>query len=248
MEIKDIIRILDPLIGIYSPSGHEDEMSKYVTEFLLRHHFFVKQDKMGNVMAFRNSGYQAPSPMLCAHMDTQQKEKDEKWGYKVVYHPDRQCYQDLEIQFGADDKAGIAIILALAAHTKMNFRVVFTVQEEVGQKGIRAIPQSFLKKTTWCLVLDRAGASEVVISYDYLRMCPPGFADNIIEFAKPDLELRAANSDSYCDAPLIAKRGVSTVNMCAGYTGQHQPGDKIYVPDVLAITKVVERLLTKLEA
>ena len=59
---------LKKCIEIYSPSGEEKEYSEFLADFLKKHDFIVRFDKVGNLIAEKGSG--KPKLLLVSHMDT----------------------------------------------------------------------------------------------------------------------------------------------------------------------------------
>lgn len=65
---KEAKEFLKKCIEIYSPSGEEEEFSKFIANFLKNHDFAVKFDEVGNLIAEKGSG--KPELLLISHMDT----------------------------------------------------------------------------------------------------------------------------------------------------------------------------------
>jgi LysW-gamma-L-lysine carboxypeptidase len=59
---------LKKCIEIYSPSGKEDEISRFIAEFLKKHQFKISFDKVGNVIAEKGQG--KPVLLFVSHLDT----------------------------------------------------------------------------------------------------------------------------------------------------------------------------------
>ncbi|MGQ9759604.1 MAG: M20/M25/M40 family metallo-hydrolase [Candidatus Methanomethylicaceae archaeon] len=76
-------RLLLDLLEIYSPSGEEGEISKFLAKELEHLGFVVKVDKVGNVEGVWGSGN--PSILLCGHMDTVKGRIDTKKRGKVIF-------------------------------------------------------------------------------------------------------------------------------------------------------------------
>lgn len=66
--VKGAIDFLKKCIGFYSPSGQEEEYSKFIGEFLKKHGFKVRFDKVGNLIAEKGEG--KPELLLVSHLDT----------------------------------------------------------------------------------------------------------------------------------------------------------------------------------
>jgi LysW-gamma-L-lysine carboxypeptidase len=60
--------LLSRMLEIYSPSGHEEELSDFLLAELKKMGFNPSRDHVGNVIA--ESGQGSPTVLLCGHMDT----------------------------------------------------------------------------------------------------------------------------------------------------------------------------------
>ena len=152
------------LASIDSPSGEEAAMSAVVAQRLRDLGCTVTTDAEHNVIG-RLDGAAATEPIiLSAHLDTVEP------GRGVRPQLDNGVIRsDGTTVLGADDKAGVAAILealqtARASGQPMRpIEVVFTVSEEVGLMGARALDMSTLRSST-AVVLDSAGAVGTIIN------------------------------------------------------------------------------------
>src|SRR3990170_1640702 len=62
------VRLLTNLLGIYSPSGKEEEIGNFLAEEMKKLGFRVRKDAIGNVIGEIGQG--EPTILLCGHMDT----------------------------------------------------------------------------------------------------------------------------------------------------------------------------------
>lgn len=62
------VRLLTNLLGIYSPSGKEEDIANFVAKEMKKLGFQVGIDQVGNVIGTVGEGY--PVIFLCGHMDT----------------------------------------------------------------------------------------------------------------------------------------------------------------------------------
>ncbi len=62
------VEFLKKCIEFYSPSGKEEKYSEFLAEFLKKHNFKVKFDKVGNLIA--EKGHGNPLILFSSHMDT----------------------------------------------------------------------------------------------------------------------------------------------------------------------------------
>ena len=158
-------RLYDTLVelaGIPSAPGHEEQVRAYLEQCLATHGLTTQTDAAGNLIAtFPGEG----KPLLLnAHMD--------RVPPGLAHRPvlrDGVLYSDGTTNLGADDAAGIAVILEVLARLVLQtlphppLVVVFTVQEEVGMKGAAAFdPGPWRVKDG--IVFDNAFEAGVVVS------------------------------------------------------------------------------------
>src|SRR4030066_1626749 len=65
---EQAVRLLTNLLGIYSPSGKEQEIAIFLAEEMKKLGFQVGTDAIGNVIGVVGEG--EPTIFLCGHMDT----------------------------------------------------------------------------------------------------------------------------------------------------------------------------------
>lgn len=125
------------LARISSPSGHEEGVAAVIAEKLEALGASVELDTAGNLLARLDGG--GKPLMLAAHMDT-----GVPCERVLPVVKDGVIYSDGTTILGADDKAGIAIILEVVqtlveadlAHSPLE--LLFTVREEIGLEGAKA--------------------------------------------------------------------------------------------------------------
>ena len=124
------------LAQINSPSGQEQQIVGFVQKELRQLGLGAKRDKFGNLL------YQVPGQgeplMLAAHLDTVMPTA----GIKIVFKNGVFCTDGKTI-LGADDKAGVAVLMALLRQLRQQktahlpLEVLFVLSEEVGLEGAR---------------------------------------------------------------------------------------------------------------
>jgi tripeptide aminopeptidase len=119
------------IVQIDSPSGHEEKMGKYVTDWMDKHGFTVYQDTHGNILGTLKG--QGKPLLLCGHLDTVQP----GIGIKPQV-ADGVVKSDGNTILGADNKAALAAIMSAvdeylaSTPTPRALEVLFTVKEETG--------------------------------------------------------------------------------------------------------------------
>lgn len=234
------------LLEIPGASQSEHEIRRFLLGKLRRMTDYATRDRKGNLLATKFCG-EGPTILLSAHMDTVEE---------IV--KTRQILQNgtmltsSEGILGADDRAGIAVILDVLANIhKTNFngvlKITFTVEEEIGLRGASGIDQRFLDDIGAAIVIDRRGNRDIVTSFaSVYPFCPDEYG-KIFEDAgqlagMPDWQTTPGGSS---DAKVFAEFGIPSVNLSAGYVNEHT--DEEYV-DYLATYetyKLIETVLHK---
>src|SRR5579864_8668403 len=157
-----LCKTLIELVGIPSTSGHEEHIRDYLELRLAALGLATHVDTAGNLIATREGD--GKPLLLNAHMDRVPPGR----GHQPVLR-EGVLYSDGTTNLGADDAAGIVVILEvltrLAQQTSSHppLVVVFTVQEEVGMKGAAAFdPEPW--QVSDGIVFDNAFESGVVVS------------------------------------------------------------------------------------
>lgn len=155
LEPKEVFYYFEEICKIPHGSGNTDQISQFLAEFAKQRNLEHYRDELGNVIIIKEAtpGYENHEPvMLQGHMDmVAVKEPDclldmTKYGLRLFVDGDRLSAVDTSL--GGDD--GIALAYGLALLDGQTFRhprieVVFTVDEEVGMDGARALNVSPLK-------------------------------------------------------------------------------------------------------
>lgn len=155
------VSVMLELIAIDSPSGHEERSRTDLKKRLTDLGFSVAVDDKGNLLgrlaATSDLAHEQPV-LLCCHMDTVPS--------AAKVHPvvkDGILRSDGSTALGADDKAGIAAILTALeemARLKMAhgpITVLFTVEEETGLDGAKALDFDWIGPVGRGYVLDSSG-------------------------------------------------------------------------------------------
>lgn len=155
LEPKEVFYFFEEICKIPHGSGNTDRISRYLEEFARQRDLEHYRDELGNIIIIKEAtpGYEKHEPvMLQGHMDmVAVKEPDclldmTKYGLRLFVDGDRLSAVDTSL--GGDD--GIALAYGLALLDGENYQhprieVVFTVDEEVGMNGARALDVSPLK-------------------------------------------------------------------------------------------------------
>lgn len=155
-----------------------------------------KYDDHKNLYKVIKNGDNLPTTMFTSHLDTVvdsrfyrfcKKYKLPLGRNKIVEHifsKDNSIVKTNDkTTLGADDKAGVTIILQMIKHNKPGVYYLFK-GEEVGRIGSSTLRKSLyenldLKNVTKCISLDRRGYDSVITHMGYKRTCSDKFALNV---------------------------------------------------------------------
>jgi len=150
------VHLLTELLSIYSPSGKEEEISRFLSEEMERLGFCVKRDDVGNVIGEVGRG--KPTILLCGHMDTVA-------GYIRVRAQNNKLYG----RGAVDAKTSLAAMI-VTAHllAKENFSakilVVGVVDEEGSSRGIKHLVKKGLS-ADYAIFGEPSGVEKITIGY-----------------------------------------------------------------------------------
>jgi tripeptide aminopeptidase len=162
MLVDRLCNTLIELVGMPSTPGHEEHIRNYLERQLAARGLATQVDGMGNLVATLHG--QGKPLLLNAHMDR----VPPGLGHRPVLK-DGILYSDGTTNLGADDAAGIAIILEILTRLEEQHLphppivAVFTVQEEAGLCGATKFdPEPY--HVTDGIVFDNAFEAGVVVS------------------------------------------------------------------------------------
>jgi tripeptide aminopeptidase len=160
---RQVGETLTALVGISAPSGAEDDVRDWLCARLERLGLTCAVDAAGNLIATM-PGDAGPALLLNAHMDRVPPGR----GHTPVVR-DGVLYSDGTTNLGADDAAGLAIVLLTVERLlaggapRPPLVLLFTTGEEVGLRGAAAFdPAPWSAREG--LVFDNAGAAGALVT------------------------------------------------------------------------------------
>ncbi len=155
LEPKAVFEFFEDLCALPHGTHQTGPVSDYLVDFARRRGLRYRRDEVNNVVIWKDAapGYEdAPTLMLQGHMD-------------MLVEKEHSCARDTEQQgleifvagdeigahgttLGADDCIGVAMALAVLDDDHLRhgpLECVFTVDEEMGMQGVRALDVSDLK-------------------------------------------------------------------------------------------------------
>jgi putative aminopeptidase FrvX len=230
MPKDEYFKQLEMLLNIPGASRNEAAIRKIVREQLTPFVDRISVDNAGNLLAIRKYG-PGPTVLLNAHLDTVEEIEPTRSILK-----DKHIWTSSEGILGADDRAGINVLLSVAKTlTKKQFngtiKFIFTVEEEIGLRGARALHESFLWDVDMAFVVDRRNTSDIVISRgDTTRFCTTDFARKIERVARlEEFGQWKTTPGGSSDTAIWASHGIQSVNLSAGYDNEHTDMEQLDV-------------------
>lgn len=151
------IRFLTNLLGIYSPSGCEEEISDYLVTKMKKLDYSVKKDSIGNVIGEIGQG--KLTILLCGHMDT------------VVGHLPLRIEKGRIYARGAVDAKGSLASMILAAasaakNPKCNAKLILAsvVEEEATSRGVKNLIKDGIS-ADYAIFGEPSGVGNITIGY-----------------------------------------------------------------------------------
>lgn len=138
--MNKVIDIFFKLVTINSPSGQEQEMIKYVKNWLNKINLNYQVDPKGNILA-KKPGI-GPPILFCVHLDTVEPGR----GIKPIVINKKTIRSLGKTILGADNKVAVASLMVAVEETLSlkSFELLFTVDEENGN-GLNKFPFNWIK-------------------------------------------------------------------------------------------------------
>lgn len=245
LSMKEFGLQLETLLSIPGTSGNEGQIRKHVIEEIKPYVDKITTDHYGNILATKTLG-DGPTVLLNAHLDTVEEISHTR---KILKQEN--IWRSSEGILGADDRAGINVILATAKSlTEKNFqgtvKYIFTVEEEIGLVGAYEINETFLWDVDMAFVIDRRGNGDIVTSKGGIsRFCTERFGQKIEQIARHSgMSYWKTTTGGSSDAAIWASHGIQSVNLSAGYNFEHTDHEQL---DVKANYGTYELVLELLE-
>ena len=237
------MKLLKELFKIYSPSGNEKKMRKFIKWWLKTNvpEAIVKSDKIGNIYVIK--GKSDAYPCLAAHMD--QVQKNHSKDFEAIETKDyifgfsKKCKQQQGL--GADDKVGVWVNLKCLQKFD-HIKAVFFVAEETGCQGSGQCDMAFFEDCRFVIQCDRRNGNDLITSIGgWTQLCSPEFVKDI----KPELFGYREEQGLITDVGELKDRGlkVSALNLSCGYYSPHTDHEFVIKGEVLNCLHFVEHII-----
>lgn len=215
------------------PYGHDREVLKFLPRDLV-------MDEVGNY--YKIIGPKNPKVMFTSHLDTadstqkitklfQANGRVDEAGYSFRLFKtgtgDEHIYTDGNSILGADDKAGITVMLYMMAHGVPGIYYFF-IGEEVGGIGSRALSSiydkcDYLSDVVACVSFDRRRTTSVITHQMSRRCCSNEFGQFLCnEYNKSGLDLSLDTTGVFTDSASFLDDIAECTNISVGYYNEHR--------------------------
>jgi putative aminopeptidase FrvX len=222
--------LLEKLLTIPGASGNENVIRAVVIEQLTPYVDSLTVDRFGNILAEKTyrSGH-GPTILLNAHLDIVCELEPER-----VIIKENGIWSSSKGILGADDRAGVAILLHMAQYLNDSsfsgkVKFIFTVQEEVGLIGADQVDDYFLWGTDAAIVVDRRGSGDIVTSCGgYFPFCDEQYG-HFFENVARDKGFHGwkCTPGGSSDTRIWASHGIQSVNLSVGYKHEHTENESL---------------------
>ena len=211
------------LLSIPGTSGNEELVADKVLEMLGEINGTSSVVFDGNIQGELRKSTEK-SILLSAHMDVYTDFSPES---SIVNQ--KNCLHRPGSILGADDRAGIAIILDVLrffSEIKNGYSIkyLFTTSEEHLPHGVEKVNIKFFENVEFALSLDRKGCSDIVHKHGSIEYSSPEFAEKISRISRSlfgDNNVFRPCEGGISDLRYWSGLVTESVNLSIGYSGEH---------------------------
>lgn len=212
---KDVRSTFLSLVTKTYPMGHETEVLEFLPDLEL--------DKFGNYYKVIAGD---DTTMFTSHLDTADRTQLPTKLLSKIEDGDEYIYTDGTSILGADDKAGVAVMLYMMEN-KIPGIYYFFIGEERGGIGSRDLASEyssfeFLKNVKKCVSFDRRKTGSVITSQYGRVCCSNEFATALCkEYNKSGLNLSTDPTGVFTDSASFIDDISECTNVSVGYNNEH---------------------------
>ena len=213
---KDVRSTFLSMVTKTYPHGHEEEVLKFLPGNL-------KKDTVGNYYYIIGD---KPETMFTSHLDTADRVQGETNLFSVTHEGNEYIITDGSTILGADDKAGVTVMLYMMAHNIPGLYYFF-IGEERGGIGSHALSRiyddvAYLKGIKRCVSFDRRKTNSVIIQQMGRKCCSNEFGTALCkEYNKSGLKLSLDPTGIYTDSASFIDQIPECTNVSVGYNREH---------------------------
>ena len=169
--------------------------------------------------------------MFTSHIDTASRDKSKVNLRKLIENNEEFVITDGTTILGADDKAGVAVMMYMMHHNIPGIYYIF-IGEERGGIGSHAVARDFesfpfLKDVDKCISFDRRNYHSVITSQLGQTCCSESFGVALVnELNAAGLDMKLDNTGVYTDSASFIDIIPECTNISVGYFNEHTGNEK----------------------
>ena len=212
---KDIRSTFLSLTTMTYPHGHESEVLKFLPKDLIKDEFDNYYKIIGK-----------SETMFTSHLDTADRKQTKVTIYSTEKDGDEMFVTDGTSILGADDKAGVSIMLYMMAHNIPGIYYFFDGEERggIGSNKLASVFDSVehLKGVKRCISFDRRNYYSVITQQLGRECCSDEFATELAkELNKSGLKISLDPTGIYTDSASFIDEIAECTNISVGYFSEH---------------------------
>jgi hypothetical protein len=212
---KDIRSTFLSLTTMTYPHGHESEVLKFLPKDLIKDEFDNYYKIIGK-----------SETMFTSHLDTADRKQSKVTIYSTEKDGDEMFVTDGTSILGADDKAGVSIMLYMMAHNIPGIYYFFDGEERggIGSNKLASVFDSVehLKGVKRCISFDRRNYYSVITQQLGRECCSDEFATELAkELNKSGLKISLDPTGIYTDSASFIDEIAECTNISVGYFSEH---------------------------
>lgn len=218
------------------PHGNEEQVLKFLPS--------LQKDKFGNY--YKIIGGPNQQTMFTSHLDTADRDQKIVNLLSKEQDGDEIIYTDGNSILGADDKAGVVVMLYMMAHNIPGLYYFF-IGEERGGIGSNALSSEYdrfdyLKDIKRCVSFDRRRTISVITSQLGRTCCSNEFGTALCkEYSKSGISLSLDPTGIYTDSASFLDEIPECTNISVGYENEHTGRE---LQNMTFLTKLCKASLT----
>jgi hypothetical protein len=230
---KDIRSTFLSMVSKTYPHGHEEEVLKFLPK--------LNKDKFGNYFIILGDT-KTPETMFTSHLDTADRKQTNTNIFSKEIGNDEFLYTDGTTILGADDKAGVSIMLYMMANNVSGLYYFF-IGEERGGIGSNKLSSEFetidyLKNIKRCVSFDRRKTGSVITSQLGRICCSKEFATELCnQYNQNGMEFSMDPTGVYTDSASFIDQISECTNISVGYENEHTGRE---IQNITFLKKVAE--------
>lgn len=214
------MKLLKQLYEIYSPSGNEKKMKKFLKQWISENvpGARIETDNTGNL--YITKGESQTFPCVVSHLDQVQRTHSSDFraleaSNIIIGYSSKNHRQE---GLGADDKNGIWVCLRCLQKYD-SLKAAFFVQEETGCHGSDKCVMSFFDDCRFVLQCDRRNGGDLITNASWTELCSKEF---LKETGYEQFGYKPADG-MLTDVATLKENGlqVSALNISCGYYEPH---------------------------